>query len=241
MIINVKNLRKSFSGKEILKGINLEVEKGQIISIIGPSGSGKSTFLRCINFMEIPDSGQIIFQGKEIQNNEKELNELRKNIGMVFQSFNLFPHMTVKENICMSPLMLGILNKSQAEEKAEKLLTMLGLSDKINAYPNSLSGGQKQRIAIARALAMNPKVLLLDEVTSALDPEMVKEVLDVIKGLTNTGITMLLVTHEMNFAREISDQVIFMDQGQILEMAEPKEIFENPKEKRLQDFLSKVL
>lgn len=241
MIINVKNLRKSFSGKEILKGINLEVEKGQIISIIGPSGSGKSTFLRCINFMEIPDSGQIIFQGKEIQNNEKELNELRKNIGMVFQSFNLFPHMTVKENICMAPLMLGILNKSQAEEKAEKLLTMLGLSDKINAYPNSLSGGQKQRIAIARALAMNPKVLLLDEVTSALDPEMVKEVLDVIKGLTNTGITMLLVTHEMNFAREISDQVIFMDQGQILEMAEPKEIFENPKEKRLQDFLSKVL
>lgn len=241
MIISVKDLKKSFSGKEILKGINLDVDKGQIISIIGPSGSGKSTFLRCINFMEIPDSGHIYFQGSEITNKEKELNELRKNIGMVFQSFNLFPHMTVKENICMAPQMLGMLNKDQAEEKAKKLLSMLGLSEKLNAYPNSLSGGQKQRIAIARALAMNPKVLLLDEVTSALDPEMVKEVLDVIKGLTNTGITMLLVTHEMNFAKEISDQIIFMDQGKILEMASPKEIFENPKEERLKEFLSKLL
>lgn len=241
MIIKVENLRKSFDGKEILKGINLEVEKSEIISIIGPSGSGKSTFLRCLNHMEIPDSGDIYFLGEKIKNEDAYLNSMRKEMGMVFQSFNLFPHMTVRENITLAPVMTGKFNQDQADKKAEELLSSLGLKDKIDAYPNSLSGGQKQRIAIARALAMEPQALLLDEVTSALDPEMVKEVLEVIKELTKTGITMILVTHEMNFAKEISDRVIFMEGGNILEMGSPSEIFDRPKEDRLKEFLSKVL
>lgn len=241
MIIKIENLSKSFNNKQILKNINFEIEKGEVISIIGPSGSGKSTFLRCINMLETPDEGNIYFKDEKITKNEKQLNQIRQKLGMVFQQFNLFPHMTVKENITLAPVLTGKYDKDSAEEKAKELLKILGLSDKINVYPNKLSGGQKQRIAIARALAMDPEIMLFDEVTSALDPEMVKEVLDVMKDLALSGMTMVLVTHEMNFAKQISDRVVFMSDGKITEVGTPKEIFENPKVERTKEFLSKVL
>lgn len=241
MIIKIENLGKSFNNKQILKDINFEIEKGEVISIIGPSGSGKSTFLRCINMLEIPDEGSIYFKDEKITKNEKQLNMIRQKLGMVFQQFNLFPHMTVKENITLAPALTGKYDKHSAEEKAKELLKILGLEDKIDVYPNKLSGGQKQRIAIARALAMEPEIMLFDEVTSALDPEMVKEVLDVMKDLAVSGMTMVLVTHEMNFAKQISDRVVFMSDGRITEVGTPKEIFENPKEARTKEFLSKVL
>ncbi|EHR32329.1 hypothetical protein HMPREF9709_01610 [Helcococcus kunzii ATCC 51366] len=241
MIIKIENLGKSFNNKQILKDINFEIEKGEVISIIGPSGSGKSTFLRCINMLEIPDEGSIYFKDEKITKNEKQLNMIRQKLGMVFQQFNLFPHMTVKENITLAPALTGKYDKHSAEEKAKELLKILGLEDKIDVYPNKLSGGQKQRIAIARALAMEPEIMLFDEVTSALDPEMVKEVLDVMKDLAVSGMTMVLVTHEMNFAKQISDRVVFMSDGRITEVGIPKEIFENPKEARTKEFLSKVL
>lgn len=241
MIIKIENLGKSFNNKQILKDINFEIEKGEVISIIGPSGSGKSTFLRCINMLEIPDEGNIYFKDEKITKNEKQLNMIRQKLGMVFQQFNLFPHMTVKENITLAPVLTGKYDKHSAEEKAKELLKILGLEDKIDVYPNKLSGGQKQRIAIARALAMEPEIMLFDEVTSALDPEMVKEVLDVMKDLAVSGMTMVLVTHEMNFAKQISNRVVFMSDGRITEVGTPKEIFENPKEARTKEFLSKVL
>ncbi|MGY3755719.1 amino acid ABC transporter ATP-binding protein [Helcococcus kunzii] len=240
-MIKIENLGKSFNNKQILKDINFEIEKGEVISIIGPSGSGKSTFLRCINMLEIPDEGSIYFKDEKITKNEKQLNMIRQKLGMVFQQFNLFPHMTVKENITLAPALTGKYDKHSAEEKAKELLKILGLEDKIDVYPNKLSGGQKQRIAIARALAMEPEIMLFDEVTSALDPEMVKEVLDVMKDLAVSGMTMVLVTHEMNFAKQISDRVVFMSDGRITEVGTPKEIFENPKEARTKEFLSKVL
>ncbi len=241
MIIKIDNLKKSFDGKEILKGINLEVKKGEVISIIGPSGSGKSTLLRCINFLEKPDGGNIYFQDQLIENKENKLNIIRQKMGMVFQSFNLFPHMTVLENICMAPELTGKMTKAQAENKAIDLLKTLGLEDKKDQHPNKLSGGQKQRIAMARSLAMEPEIMLFDEVTSALDPEMVKEVLDVMTNLAKSGMTMIIVTHEMNFAKSISDRVIFMADGQIVEEGKPEDIFENPKTDRAKEFLSKVL
>lgn len=241
MIIKIDNLKKSFDGKEILKGINLEVKKGEVISIIGPSGSGKSTLLRCINFLEKPDSGNIHFQDQLIENKENKLNIIRQKMGMVFQSFNLFPHMTVLENIYMAPKLTGKMTRAQAEDKAIDLLKTLGLEDKKDQHPNKLSGGQKQRIAMARSLAMEPEIMLFDEVTSALDPEMVKEVLDVMTNLAKSGMTMIIVTHEMNFAKSISDRVIFMADGQIVEEGKPEDIFENPKTDRAKEFLSKVL
>lgn len=241
MIIKIENLKKSFDEKEVLKGIDLDIKKGEVVSIIGPSGSGKSTILRCINFMEVPDTGKIIFDGKLIENKEEQLNKIRQNMGMVFQSFNLFPHKSVLENIIMAPVMTGKLTKEEAENKAVGLLKILNLEDKRDMYPNTLSGGQKQRIAMARALAMDPEIMLFDEVTSALDPEMVKEVLDVMADLAASGMTMIIVTHEMKFAKNISDRVVFIADGQIIEQGTPQEVFENPKEERTKEFLSKVL
>lgn len=241
MIIKIENLKKSFDEKEVLKGIDLDIKKGEVVSIIGPSGSGKSTILRCINFMEVPDTGKIIFDGKLIENKEEQLNKIRQNMGMVFQSFNLFPHKSVLENIMMAPVMTGKLTKEEAENKAVGLLKILNLEDKRDMYPNTLSGGQKQRIAMARALAMDPEIMLFDEVTSALDPEMVKEVLDVMADLAASGMTMIIVTHEMKFAKNISDRVVFIADGQIIEQGTPQEVFENPKEERTKEFLSKVL
>ncbi|MDO4778079.1 MAG: amino acid ABC transporter ATP-binding protein [Tissierellia bacterium] len=240
-MIRVENLSKSFDGKEVLKGINLEIEKGEVVSLIGPSGSGKSTLLRCLNFLEILDEGNIYFNDEKVEKNENKLNELRQKMGMVFQSFNLFPHMTVLENIMLAPVMTGRSTKEEAEKKAIQLLKILNLEEKKDVYPSTLSGGQKQRIAMARALAMEPEIMLFDEVTSALDPEMVKEVLDVMDDLAKSGMTMVVVTHEMNFAKNISDRVIFMSEGSIVEEGKPKEIFENPKMDRTKEFLSKVL
>lgn len=241
MTIKIENLSKSFGEKEVLKDINLEIKKGEVVSIIGPSGSGKSTLLRCMNYMEIPSGGKVIFDGKVIENKESDLNKLRQKIGMVFQSFNLFPHKTVLENITLAPIMTGKFSKEEAEKKAVTLLKILNLEEKKDAYPNSLSGGQKQRIAIARALAMDPEVMLFDEATSALDPEMVKEVLDVMVDLAASGMTMAVVTHEMNFAKNVSDRVVFISDGQIVEIGSPDQIFENTKEDRTKEFLSKVL
>ena len=241
MTIKIENLSKSFGEKEVLKDINLEIKKGEVVSIIGPSGSGKSTLLRCMNYMEIPSGGKVIFDGKVIENKESDLNKLRQKIGMVFQSFNLFPHKTVLENITLAPIMTGKFSKEEAEKKAVTLLKILNLEEKKDAYPNSLSGGQKQRIAIARALAMDPEVMLFDEATSALDPEMVKEVLDVMVDLAASGMTMAVVTHEMNFAKNVSDRVVFISDGQIVEIGSPDQIFDNTKEDRTKEFLSKVL
>lgn len=241
MTIKIENLSKSFGEKEVLKDINLEIKKGEVVSIIGPSGSGKSTLLRCMNYMEIPSGGKVIFDGKVIENKESDLNKLRQKIGMVFQSFNLFPHKTVLENITLAPIMTGKFSKEEAEKKAVTLLKILNLEEKKDAYPNSLSGGQKQRIAIARALAMEPEVMLFDEATSALDPEMVKEVLDVMVDLAASGMTMAVVTHEMNFAKNVSDRVVFISDGQIVEIGSPDQIFDNTKEDRTKEFLSKVL
>lgn len=240
-MIYVKDLYKSFGDKEILKGIDEHITKGEVVVVIGPSGSGKSTFLRCLNLLETPTSGTIEFEGKDITSKSINIDKIREKMGMVFQQFNLFPHKTVCENICMAPIKVKGISKEQAKETAKDLLKKVGLLDKIDAYPSSLSGGQKQRIAIARALAMQPDVMLFDEPTSALDPEMVGEVLNVMKDLAKEGMTMVVVTHEMGFAREVGDRILFMDQGKILEEGTPEEVFQNPKNPRTKDFLSKVL
>ena len=240
-MISVNDLRKSFNGMEVLKGISTEIKKGDVVCIIGPSGSGKSTFLRCLNMLEKPDSGEILFDGEDLTAPKTNLNLHRQKMGMVFQQFNLFPHMTVLENLTCAPVMLKKMPKAEAEQKALELLGRVGLADRAGEYPNKLSGGQKQRVAIVRALCMDPEVMLFDEPTSALDPEMVGEVLDVMKSLAHKGMTMIVVTHEMGFAREVSNRVLFMDEGVIMEDNAPQELFANPKCERLQSFLSKVL
>lgn len=240
-MIYVKDLHKSFGKNEVLKGIDEHIAKGEVVVVIGPSGSGKSTFLRCLNLLETPTSGKIEFEGKDITSKETNIDKMREKMGMVFQQFNLFPHKTVCENICMAPVKVKGVSKEQAKETAVNLLKKVGLLDKIDEYPSSLSGGQKQRIAIARALAMQPDVMLFDEPTSALDPEMVGEVLNVMKDLAKEGMTMVVVTHEMGFAKEVGDRILFMDQGKILEEGTPEEVFQNPQNPRTKDFLSKVL
>lgn len=240
-MIEIKDLKKSFGDLDVLKGITETIKDGEIVSIIGPSGSGKSTFLRCINLLEEPTAGHIYIDGEEITDPKHDINKMRENLGMVFQRFNLFPHKTVLENITLAPINVKGEAKQSAEKTARELLQRVGLLDKADVYPNSLSGGQQQRVAIARALAMHPDIMLFDEPTSALDPEMVGEVLAVIRQLTETGMTMVIVTHEMGFAREVSDRVFFMDQGYIMEQGTPEEIFGNPKEARTKDFLAKVL
>ncbi|RII35592.1 amino acid ABC transporter ATP-binding protein [Clostridium chromiireducens] len=240
MVISAKNLKKRYGQLEVLKDISVDVTEGEVLCIIGPSGSGKSTLLRCLNGLEEIQSGSINILGQELVNN-KNINKLREEIGMVFQSFNLFPHLTVLENMLLAPLELKKMSKNEATEKAISLLEKVGLKDKKDVYPNTLSGGQKQRVAIARALEMNPKIMLFDEPTSALDPEMVGEVLKVMKDLAQEGMTMVIVTHEMNFARDVSDRVIFMDQGYILEEGPPEEIFTAPTSDRCKEFLDKVI
>ncbi|HLR92749.1 MAG TPA: amino acid ABC transporter ATP-binding protein [Atopostipes sp.] len=240
-IIEVKDLQKSFGDNEVLKSIDLEVEKGEVICIIGPSGSGKSTFLRCLNGLEPVNGGSILISGNDITDKSSRIDIIRQEIGMVFQQFNLFPHLTVSENITLAPVELNKMSKTEAREVALDLLRMVGLEDKIDAYPDSLSGGQQQRVAIARALAMNPEVMLFDEPTSALDPEMVGEVLEVMKKLVDEGMTMVIVSHEMGFAKEVADRVIFMDGGYIVEENTPVELFEHPSEMRTKEFLDKVL
>ena len=241
-MISVNNLNKSFGELHILKDITEEIHKGEKVVIIGPSGSGKSTFLRCLNLMETPTSGEIIFDGVDItKSNIKEVNLLRRKMGMVFQHFNLFPHLTIKKNITLAPVKLGIMTKDEADKKAMALLEKVGLADKADQFPTQISGGQKQRIAIARSLAMNPDVMLFDEPTSALDPEMVGEVLNLMKELADDGMTMVVVTHEMGFAREVASRVMFMEDGRIVEQGSPDEFFNNPTNPRLKEFLSKVL
>jgi arginine/lysine/histidine transport system ATP-binding protein len=240
-VISVSNLCKSFEGLDVLKGINVEIDKGDVICVIGPSGSGKSTFLRCLNLLEKPTSGSIVFEGNELTDKKIDINMHRQKMGMVFQQFNLFPHMTVLDNLTCAPIMLKKVPKEQAEKKALELLARVGLADRANAWPNQLSGGQKQRVAIVRALCMEPDVMLFDEPTSALDPEMVGEVLDVMKELAVSGMTMVVVTHEMGFAREVSNRVLFLDDGVIAEEGTPDEIFGAPKCDRLRSFLAKVL
>ena len=240
-MIITKNLQKAFHGNQILKGIDIHIEQGEKVVIVGPSGSGKSTFLRCLNLLETTTGGEVWFEGNNITGKECNINKLRQKMGMVFQQFNLFPHLTVKENITLAPIKLGLMNKAEADKKAEELLVRVGLPDKADQYPKQLSGGQKQRIAIARALAMNPEVMLFDEPTSALDPEMVGEVLTLMDELAAEGMPMVVVTHEMGFAREVATRVIFMDEGQIKEENTPEEFFANPKDERLKEFLSKVL
>jgi ABC transporter len=240
-VISVKNLKKSFQGTEVLKGINVEIDKGDVICVIGPSGSGKSTFLRCLNLLEQPSDGHIIFEGDDLMNKKVDLNAHRQKMGMVFQQFNLFPHMTIMDNLTCAPVMLKKATKAEAEKKAKELLSRVGLADRAGSYPNQLSGGQKQRVAIVRALCMEPDVMLFDEPTSALDPEMVGEVLDVMKELAKDGMTMVVVTHEMGFAREVSNRVIFLDDGVIAEEGTPDRIFGNPQSERLKSFLAKVL
>jgi len=240
-IIEIKELYKSFGGNQVLSGINHAIKQGEKIVIVGPSGSGKSTFLRCLNLLEKPTSGQIIFEGEDITHAHKRLNNIRRKMGMVFQNFNLFPHLTVRNNLTLAPIQLKIMSREEADRQADRLLARIGLSDKAETYPNTLSGGQKQRIAILRSLAMNPDVMLFDEPTSSLDPEMVGEVLTLMKDLANEGMTMIVVTHEMGFAREAATKVLFMDNGRILEEAPPEQFFTSPKHPRLADFLSKVL
>lgn len=240
-IISVKGLKKNFAKIEVLKGIDFHVEQSEVLCLIGPSGSGKSTLLRCLNRLEEIDEGNIMINGKDLYDKKLNSNKLREKLGMVFQSFNLFPHLSVIDNIILAPLTLKKCNKKTAEEKALKLLEKVGLADKAYVYPEKLSGGQKQRVAIARALAMEPEIMLFDEPTSALDPEMVGEVLQVMKDLAREGMTMVVVTHEMGFAREVADRVIFMDDGYIVEEGLPQEIFSAPKSERTRDFLSKVL
>ncbi|AWK50061.1 glutamine ABC transporter ATP-binding protein [Clostridium beijerinckii] len=240
-MIYVKDLHKSFGKNDVLKGIDEHISKGEVVVVIGPSGSGKSTFLRCLNLLETPTSGTITFEGKDITSKETNIDEMREKMGMVFQQFNLFPHKTVCENICLAPMKVKKLSKDEAKKRTITLLEKVGLVDKVDAYPASLSGGQKQRIAIARALAMQPDVMLFDEPTSALDPEMVGEVLSVMKNLAKEGMTMVVVTHEMGFAREVGDRILFMDGGKIVESGTPEEVFKNPKNPRTIDFLSKVL
>lgn len=238
-MIDVKGLKKNYGGLQVLKGVDLTINKGDCVVLVGPSGCGKSTFLRCLNRLEEPDGGHIIFNGKEVT--DHDIDHVRQKMGMVFQHFNLFPHLTVKKNLELAPTLLKLKDKEAISAKADELLARVGLADKADAYPKSLSGGQQQRIAIARALAMDPDVILFDEPTSALDPEMVGEVLELMKELAHTGITMLVVTHEMGFAREVSNRVIFIDDGKIQEDEPPQELFTNPKHPRLKAFLSKML
>ena len=239
-MIDIENLRKSFGDVEVLKGIDLTIKEKEVVVIIGPSGSGKSTLLRCMNYLEEPTSGKVSGDGI-VLDGEANINKVREEVGMVFQRFNLFPHMTVLDNIMLAPIKVRHITKAEAEDTARKLLARVGLADKADAYPSQLSGGQQQRVAIARALAMKPKVMLFDEPTSALDPEMVGEVLDVMRKLAEEGMTMVIVTHEMGFAREVGDRLLFVDDGRIIEQGDPKEVFEHPQEERTRLFLSKVL
>lgn len=240
-IIEVQNLHKSFGSNEVLKALDLEVEQGEVICIIGPSGSGKSTFLRCLNGLEAINEGSIVINGQNISRKDTKIDLVRQNIGMVFQHFNLFPHLTVAENITLAPVELKKVNEKEGRQQALTLLSLVGLKEKIDDYPRSLSGGQKQRVAIARALAMNPEIMLFDEPTSALDPEMVGEVLSVMRKLVDEGMTMVIVTHEMSFAREVADRVLFMDNGNIVEANTPEELFDHPDHERTRQFLDKVL
>lgn len=240
-MIKIADLHKKFGDLHVLRGIDEHIDQGEVVVVVGPSGSGKSTFLRCLNLLEHPTSGEIVFEGTSITDKKNNINKQREKMGMVFQQFNLFPHMTVLENITLAPIKLKNLKKEEAEKIAFTLLERIGLKDKANNYPNQLSGGQKQRIAIARALAMSPDVMLFDEPTSALDPEMVGEVLDVMKELASEGMTMVVVTHEMGFAKEVGNRVLFMDEGKVIEQGTPSEIFGNPKHPRTKDFLGKVL
>ena len=241
-LLQITDLRKSFGNLEVLKGLSTDIRPGEVVVMIGPSGGGKSTFLRCMNLLEQPTAGSVVFDGVDVvRADERTKNRVRSEMGMVFQHFNLFPHLTVKQNLCLAPTLLKLKNQQEADKRAEELLARVGLSDKADAYPKSLSGGQQQRIAIARALAMDPDVILFDEPTSALDPEMVGEVLELMKELAHTGITMLVVTHEMGFAREVSNRVIFIDDGKVQEDEPPQELFANPKHPRLKAFLSKML
>ncbi len=241
VLIKVENLQKHFGENKVLDGISTEIHKGEVVAIIGPSGSGKSTFLRSLNLLEVPTGGKILFENVDITDPKVDIDRHRQKIGMVFQQFNLFPHKTVKENIMLAPVTLKLMTPEEASQRAEELLNRVGLPDKAEAYPGSLSGGQKQRIAIARALAMNPDVMLFDEPTSALDPEMVGEVLEIMRELAQTGMTMVVVTHEMGFAREVASRVLFINEGNIQEDAPPQEFFASPKNPRLREFLSKVL
>ena len=241
VILEIQDLCKSFGDHEVLKGISTTIRKGDVLALIGPSGCGKSTFLRSLNLLEIPTSGHVLFEGTDMTDKSVDINHVREKIGMVFQQFNLFPNMTIKENIMLAPVKLNKMTREEAEKKAMELLKRIGLSDKADAYPSQLSGGQKQRIAIVRSLAMKPKMMLFDEPTSALDPEMVGEVLEVMKNLADQGMTMAVVTHEMGFAKEVGTRVMFMDEGRILEQGTPEDIFDHPKEARTQEFLSKVL
>ncbi|ASJ53177.1 polar amino acid ABC transporter ATP-binding protein [Brevibacillus formosus] len=240
-MIRVQNLKKSFGKVEVLKDVTLQVGKGEVVVLIGASGSGKSTLIRCINFLEIKDGGEIYIEGKSIDPKKDDLTKVRQKVGMVFQHFNLFPHKTVLENIMEAPLIAKKASKEETKQEALRLLQKVGLSEKADAYPSSLSGGQKQRVAIARSLAMKPEIMLFDEPTSALDPELVGEVLETMKQLAQEGMTMIIVTHEMGFAKEVADWVAFMNQGKIIEMARPQEIFNNPKEERTREFLNRVL
>ena len=240
-MLKTKGLKKSFGKNEILKGIDTEIKKGEVVCIIGPSGSGKSTFLRCLNLLEEPTEGTVILDDVVINTGGVDINKMREKLGMVFQNFNLFPHKTVLENITIGPIQVLKKDKKEADEKAMELLEVVGLKDKAFEYPSSLSGGQKQRVAIVRALAMEPEAMLFDEPTSALDPEMVGEVLDVMKDLARQGMTMVIVTHEIGFAREVADRVLFLDEGELIEEGTPSELFDNPKQERVKDFLSKVL
>ena len=240
-MIRVEKLKKSYGKKEVLKEVSTVINDGEVVVVIGPSGSGKSTFLRCLNRLEEINEGKIFYNDIEITDKDVDIDKLRQKIGMVFQHFNLFPHKTIMENITLAPINIGIMNKEEAQKTALELLDKMGLSEKANVYPSSLSGGQKQRVAIARALAMRPEVILFDEATSALDPEMVGEVLSVMKDLAKEGMTMVVVTHEMGFAKEVSDRVLFMEEGIIYEEGAPEDIFSNPKEMRTKEFLSKVL
>ena len=241
VLIEVRNLQKAFDSHVVLNGISTEIRQGEVVAIIGPSGCGKSTFLRSLNLLEVPTGGTILFEGTDITDKSVDINKMRQKIGMVFQQFNLFPNYTVKDNIMLAPVQTGLMTKAEASKRADELLERVGLSEKVGAYPAMLSGGQKQRIAIARALAMNPDVMLFDEPTSALDPEMVGEVLEIMKELAQNDMTMVVVTHEMGFAREVASRVMFINEGQIQEENAPEEFFANPKNPRLRDFLAKVL
>jgi ABC-type polar amino acid transport system ATPase subunit len=240
-VIQLEKIRKSFGKHEVLRGVSLDIAKGEVVAIIGPSGSGKSTLLRCINLLEVPTAGRVVIDGQEITARGVNITKVREKIGMVFQHFHLFPHMTVMDNLTYAPVQVKGMSKQQAREKAAELLARVGLADKADVYPATLSGGQKQRVAIARALAMEPDIMLFDEPTSALDPEMVKEVLEVIQSLAHTGMTMVIVTHEMGFARNVADRICFLENGCLLEVAPPAEFFTNPKTERAKAFLSKVL
>ncbi|WP_289136684.1 amino acid ABC transporter ATP-binding protein [uncultured Brevibacillus sp.] len=239
-MIKIDNITKSFGQLDVLKGISTEIGKGEVVAIIGPSGSGKSTLLRCMNLLEVPTTGSIAINGEEITDPKADVMRIRQQIGMVFQHFHLFPHMTVLNNLTYAPIKVKGMSRSEAEKKAKELLARVGLSDKAGVYPSRLSGGQKQRVAIARSLVMEPEIMLFDEPTSALDPEMVKEVLEVMKGLAHTGMTMAIVTHEMRFAEEVSDRILFLDDGRLQEDTPPKEFFQNPKSERAKQFLEKV-